>query len=768
MASRNKVDSDSTSHRRRSSRVVSGSASSRHAETILACLDQLAAMSSLNDQLAALVGMITDLTGADRSSIFLHDEAAGELYSLVAEGSSGREIRVPDNLGIIGHVFATGESHLILDAYAEPRFNPDVDELTGYKTKSILCAPIRTRRGERLGVVQALNKKTGRFSRGDLDLLETLLGKVSIVLSSSLSVRRFLDNQRKEAEFLTVVSEISSEIQLGRLLKMIMAMVTKMLKAERSTLFLNDEKTNELYTEVGEGLGTTRIRFSNSKGIAGTVFQTGETVNIPYAYADLRFNPAFDRETGFFTRSLLCVPVLNKEGKAIGVTQVLNKIGGVFNQDDEVRLKAFTGQIAIALENAKLFEEVQNIKNYNESILESMSNGVLTFDSDARIVTCNEAGCRILGAAAAAIVSRAAQDFFQASNAWVVDSIRRVESEGKPVITMDAELAIGPSKKSVNVTVLPLTSGKSEQLGSMMLVEDITSEKRMKSTMSRYMDPKLADKLLQAGEEILGGQASEATILFSDLRNFTTLTEKLGAQGTVALLNEYFTIMVECIQKEGGMLDKFIGDAIMAVFGTPLAHPDDPDRAVRTAIAMIRELGTFNRDRAAKALPPIDIGIGINTDQVVSGNIGSPKRMDYTVIGDGVNLASRLESACKQYGTHILISQYTLDQLRGTYRTREIDAVVVKGKTEPVRIYEILDYYTDATFPNLVEVLNQFRNGIELYRRGSWDQAAEAFQNVLNLAPSDKPARLYLDRCRHLKDNPPVGEWKGVWVLEQK
>src|SRR3954452_6084381 len=250
--------------------------------------------------------------------------------------------------------------------------------------------------------------------------------QASIVLHGTLSVAKMLDNQRKEAEFLNVVAEISSEIQLGRLLQMIMSMVTKILNAERSTLFLNDEKTHELYTEVGEGLGATRIRFPNSMGIAGTVFKTGETVNIPYAYADLRFNPAFDKQTGFFTRSLLCVPVSNKAGKAIGVTQVLNKIGGTFKKDDEVRLKAFTAQISIALENAKLFDEVQSIKNYNESILESMSNGVITFDENKKIVTCNEAGLRILDVSQEDIVGLPAEAFWEGKNAWVLESIRRV------------------------------------------------------------------------------------------------------------------------------------------------------------------------------------------------------------------------------------------------------------------------------------------------------------------------------------------------------
>ncbi len=738
------------------------------AATLLEVLNKLAALNSLDEQLDTLLELTSDVTEASRSSIFLHDASSGELYTHVSQGDRVPQIRVPDTEGIAGHVFTADESLLIPDAYADPRFNPAVDEKTGYKTENILCTPIRTKRGELLGVAQALNKRTGSFTKSDLLLLEAVMQQASIVLHGTLSVVKMLDNQRKEAEFLNVVSEISSEIQLGRLLQMIMSIVTKILHAERSTLFLNDEKTNELYTEVGEGLGATRIRFPNNKGIAGTVFQTGETVNIPYAYADLRFNPAFDKQTGFFTRSLLCVPVSNKAGKAIGVTQVLNKIGGIFKQDDEVRLKAFTAQISIALENAKLFDDIQNIKNYNESILESMSNGVITFDEHQRIVTCNQSGLRILSVSPDKILAQRAEDFFAGKNAWVVESIRRVEKDRNPALTMDAEVEVGADRKSVNVTVAPLSGGKGENLGTMMLIEDISSEKRLKSTMARYMDPSLADKLLQAGEEILGGLTSEATVLFSDVRSFTTLTEELGAQGTVALLNEYFTIMVECIQREGGMLDKFIGDAIMAVFGTPLAHEDDPDRSVRAAIAMMRELGGYNRQRAKAGQKPIDIGIGLNTDQVVSGNIGSPKRMDYTVIGDGVNLASRLESACKQYGTHILISQHTLSQLRGTYRTREMDAVIVKGKTEPVRVYEVLDYHTEDTFPAMVDVLNYFRDGLELYRIGNWDKAVHAFGQALRCHPGDKGAQIYIQRCEYLKQNPPPGEWRGVWVMEQK
>jgi adenylate cyclase len=277
----------------------------------------------------------------------------------------------------------------------------------------------------------------------------------------------------------------------------------------------------------------------------------------------------------------------------------------------------------------------------------------------------------------------------------------------------------------------------------------------------------LADRLLASGEELLGGKSVTATVLFSDIRGFTGITEELGAQGTVSWLNEYFTVMVDCITKQGGMLDKFIGDAIMAAFGLPVGHDDDEDRAVRAAISMVTELRRWNAERAAGGHKQVDIGIGLNTDVVVSGNIGSPKRMDYTIIGDGVNLASRLESACKQYAARILITENTYRKLRGTYRVREIDHMVAKGKTEPVSIFEVLDYHTDETFPNMHEAVNYFKAGLTYYRKGSWKEAVKCFADAGKLNPGDGLPPIFLDRCAKLIADPPK-DWDGVWVMKSK
>ncbi|HYC38799.1 MAG TPA: GAF domain-containing protein [Usitatibacter sp.] len=738
------------------------------AELLLAVSRRLAGYDSLDEVLTALVEMTTAEVSAERGTLFLNDPATNELYSRVAQGNIKREIRMLNNAGIAGSVFTSGEAVIVHDPYSDPRFNRAIDEQTGFVTRSILCVPIKTVKGEVIGVAQALNKRAGRFTRRDLDALAAMTSQGTIALQTNQFIERMRALRAQEMEFVEVVSEVTADIKLGSLLKRVMGEATRMLNAERSTLFLNDEKTNELWSEVGQGLESTQIRMPNHLGIAGAVFTTGKSINIPHAYADLRFNPAFDRKTGYFTRSILCVPIVNKHGKTIGVTQVLNKHGGPFGPQDESRLRAFTAQISISLENAKLFADVQNMKNYSEAMLESMSNGVVTLDDAGRVATCNAAGLRILRMAPEQILRRPATEVFAGDNAWILEKVARVETSGHSEVTMDAEMTVNGERVSTNLTALPLVAAEGKRLGSMLLIEDISNEKRLKSTMSRYMDPGIADQLLSSGAEALGGQGTMATVLFSDIRAFTTISEALGPQGTVAFLNEYFELMVECIQREGGMLDKFIGDAIMAGFGIPVAHDDDVDRALRASIAMLRALREWNVQRSAEGKPAVDIGIGLNTDMVVSGNIGSKKRMDYTMIGDGVNLASRLESACKQYGAHILASEFTLKAARGTYRTREIDLVVVKGKTQPVAIHEVLDYHGEESYPHLVDAIGEFRDGLAKYRARAFGPAARLFNKVLALNPGDKAARLYVERCAALEADPPADDWTGVWVMESK
>ena len=724
---------------------------------------------SLDILLEKMVTTINSAIIADRSSLFLNDKGTNELFSRIAMGENINEIRFPNHLGIAGSVFTSGNTVIIDDAYADPRFNPAVDKKTGYRTKNILCAPIHSKNKEIIGVVQVLNKEKGDFNDDDLTLLEALTSQASAALQNAQLFEQLQKAMQEEGRMHEVMAAISTEIQLQPLLKKIMETITDLLDADRSTLFMNDEKTRELWSQIAMGEGISEIRFPNHLGIAGSVFTTGEIINIPEAYEDERFNPAVDKKTGYRTKSILCMPVTNKDGNIIGVTQVLNKKGGPFTKMDEERLSAFTSQASVALENATLFDEVLRMKNYSESMLESMSNGVITLDEENRIVKCNSPALSILKTKQDLLAGKKEDEYFIGENAWIAEHIREVFDSGEVDITMDTEFMLEDETRiSINLTIVPLKSAKDEMIGSMLIFEDITTEKRVKSTMARYMTKEVADKLLEGGEEALGGQLQECSVLFSDIRSFTTMSEKLGAADTVSMLNEYFTVMVDTIFKYDGILDKFIGDAIMAVFGAPFSTGQDADNALKAAIEMMRKLRKLNETRKARGEEPINIGVGIDTNEVISGNIGSLKRMDYTVIGDGVNLASRLEGATKQYKAKILITESTCKKLKGSYLLRPADHIQVKGQTRPVAIYEVLDYHRWETFPNVTPVVVLFNQGIDFYAEGKWQEAIEEFEKALSLNPEDGLSQIYVERCKYFIDNPPPDDWDGVWIMKSK
>ena len=574
---------------------------------------------------------------------------------------------------------------------------------------------------------------------------------------------------RDEVRILEVTHDLSGELQLDVLLSRIMSATTELLDANRSTLFIHDRKTNELWSRYAEGLEIKEIRFPDGEGIAGAVFASGQAESISDAYGDARFNPDIDSQTGYRTENILCMPIVNKAGESIGVTQVLNKRTGSFTTKDESRLRAFTAQVAVSLENAKLFDDVLSMKNFNESIVQSTSNGMVTLDTDRNITTTNEAARKILGIASDDIVERQASDLFHEGNGWVIDSLAKVERLGQADISVDADLKLGSGDTaSVNLTVVPLIDAADENIGSMLILEDITSEKRVKTTMARYMSKEVADQLIESGEAVLGGKDQKVSILFSDVRNFTTISEALGARQTVSMLNDYFEEMVEVIFHHGGILDKYISDAIMALFGAPFNGPQDADNAIAVANGMIVSLRELNRRRTIQNKDVIDIGVGISTGDVIAGTIGSPKRMEYTVIGDSVNLASRLEGANKYYGTKILVSEHTVRNMKTDALMREIDFMRVKGKDEPVGVYEILGFHTEDTFPNMSRTLAAFEDGFASYRARDWRRAADGFEAALDAHAGDQPSRIYLERTRHYLADPPGNEWDGVWVMTEK
>jgi adenylate cyclase len=292
-------------------------------------------------------------------------------------------------------------------------------------------------------------------------------------------------------------------------------------------------------------------------------------------------------------------------------------------------------------------------------------------------------------------------------------------------------------------------------------------KKKIKGAFQYYLTASVINEMLKDPTKLkLGGDKKDLSVLFSDIRGFTSISEKMTPEELVHLLNEYLTAMTNVVFKYEGLLDKYMGDAIMAVFGAPLDQPDHAVRACRTALGMMEELKRLQKKWAEEEKPVLNIGVGVNTGDMVVGNMGSEMRFDYTVMGDSVNLGSRLEGINKEYGTNIIISEFTYKAAKDVLFCRELDSVRVKGKKLPVSIYELIGEKKDAEkWGNAVSL---FEEGLEKYKQGLWDEAIERFRKVLEIRPFDAPSHLYIERCQVLKESPPEGPWDGVFTMTKK
>lgn len=291
-------------------------------------------------------------------------------------------------------------------------------------------------------------------------------------------------------------------------------------------------------------------------------------------------------------------------------------------------------------------------------------------------------------------------------------------------------------------------------------------EERVRFIFQKFVPQEVINQVLNlSSDSMLIGARQKVSILFSDIRGFTTISENMQPEDLVLSLNAYFDTMVSLIMDNHGTIDKFIGDAIMAIFGAPLVREDDAENAIRTALLMIEALEGFNDAQLQKGLTIFQIGVGINTGQAIVGNIGSEQKIDYTVIGDTVNLASRLEGLTKKYKVPVIISEFSTEDISpGTFYFREVDIVRVKGKQKPVRI---LQPFFLQTVQDRKEYYDQFQRALEGYYRGDFKPALTAFQALLRQNPEDRLNEVYIERCQHLLEHPPAS-WDGVETWTEK
>ncbi len=291
----------------------------------------------------------------------------------------------------------------------------------------------------------------------------------------------------------------------------------------------------------------------------------------------------------------------------------------------------------------------------------------------------------------------------------------------------------------------------------------------IKGMFSHYVNPTIVDELVADPEKLrLGGERKELTVLFSDIQNFTQISEKVSPEYLVQILNEYLNLMTAIIFSHEGTLDKYEGDAILAFWGAPIRQSDHALRACRAAIDMQRSLSGLRRVWEQENKPLFHVRVGINTGEMIVGNMGGASRFDYTVIGDHVNLGSRLEGANKQYGTGIIISEHTYRHVHEKVVARELDMLIVSGKSEPIRVYELVCLSGERISAPQMQFLDSYGRGIRFFRDRDWNRALAAFRDALALSPGDRPTQLYIERSKIYTVSPPPSDWNGVFVLTSK
>ncbi|MBI3970009.1 MAG: GAF domain-containing protein [Chloroflexi bacterium] len=753
-----------------------GAAPQRAARSELIRLDRLrllfetAARLSREHEVDRLVPVIAraicDVLRAERSAVYLVDHSRRQIWSKVTRGDGLQELRFPIDRGFAGHAAVTGDTLNVRDCAGEPRFDagPDGQSAveTGSDCRTMLVGPVRNAAGRIIGVTQAVNKLDARgvpavdgvwFDKEDEQLLSLLNEQAAVALNGAFLWEENQKRVQRTALLLDVMRALTSQLELEPLLDMIVTKTSQALRCDRSTLWLVDNVKQEIWSKVAQGVGGFVLRMPMHLGLAGHVATTGDNLNIPEAYDDPRFNQSFDKQTGYRTKSMIVRAIRDEENRIIGVFQCINKLDAQrrtgehavpFSDDDEELLDALASQAAVALQNARLFENVIYMKNYNESILRSMATGVITMDLSGHIFTINPAALRIFHLAGAndevsveeaeagdaetlAMLQGAAPGDSGQGDALVqkIMTGRAASYVGLPlsqvlgggpggpneVVTVHLDEAIAEQKEytawdvkltmgedesvNTNLHLLPLTDRKGTTMGFVLVVDDITQEQKMMSTLSRYVSREIAEQVLSQKGNLLGGQIKSVTVLMSDIRSYTTLTENSTAEEIVSLLNDYFSRMVEAVFEYEGTVDKFIGDALMAVFGAPVAHDDDPLRCVLSAMEMRRKLRVFNAERRARGEIEIEIGIGVCSGHACSGNIGSMERMDFTVIGDAVNVSARLEGETKNFPAKILMSDTVYEAVKDHVPCVSYGEIQVKGRKQPVRIYGIMD---DAIF----------------------------------------------------------------------
>lgn len=409
-----------------------------------------------------------------------------------------------------------------------------------------------------------------------------------------------------------------------------------------------------------------------------------------------------------------------------------------------------------------------NSKIYIKSLLSTLPVALIATDEKGQINTVNQACEDILGINQKTIEGKNLSAVFK-SNSNLVKKIELTLVQGRQ-FQFNAESLHLDSKGDIvaNIEMQPILDEERRICGLLLSIEDQTYVNFLKDAFKRYVPPSVSEIIAKDPQCLrLGGEEKKLSVLFSDLIGFTTLSEKLPPHNIVTLLSDYFDEMTALVFENEGTLKEYVADELMAIFGAPVDQPDHAIRACRSALAMSKRLNELRKIWARQGRPQLRARIGINTGSMLVGNLGSTHRFSYGVLGDHVNLGSRLEGLSSLYGTEILTGENTRNDIGDEFHLREIDFVRVKGRNKPVRIFELLDLTQNPLPSKTHDLINGYRQGLSLYRDKNWEGALKIFHGI-QAHHDDGPAGVMVDRCQvHIK-HPPASDWDGVFAHKTK
>ncbi len=496
---------------------------------------------------------------------------------------------------------------------------------------------------------------------------------------------------------------INSTLELDSVLQIVMDTIIRLTRAERGFLMLRDDH-GQMETRIARNWEQESIN-PNEFAVSQTIIQRVIESGIPILTTNAQEDPRFGGQesvVAYNLRSILCVP-LKVKNEMIGVIYADNRIrSGIFSEDDRDLLTAFGNQAAVAIDNARLFSslrhtlaEVTELKNLMDNIFASIASGVITADIQDQITLCNRAAEGILGHPATEIIGHPLKEALPEIVNNISEFLAAVRSTDRPVVGLEISHTLpirGPVDWRLNLS--PLKDADQTTQGVAIVLDDMTERNRLEAQrrlFERMVSPAVI-KQLDPNSLQLGGKRVNLTVLFADIRGFTSFSETVSPEELVAVLNRYLAAMAEAVLSQEGTIDKFLGDAIMAWFNAPIPQSDHTLRAVKAALAMRQAV-----EELYKELPSefhLSFGVGIHFGDAVLGLIGTDKRLEYTAISDSVNTAKRIqENSAKN---QILISNEAYQRVKNEISAQHYAPLMVKGKSQLVDVFEVLGLQNQA------------------------------------------------------------------------